>query len=143
MVTNRVKILETLHSYYTYIRNWEIRESMRILCVPQEIQEREDLVQKQQWLQWNWRSWSCYPESKHKKEDVRSKDEAQWPETLLSKILTDPYGSFYPFLVTYSPNSKDMDKDSDSFSYRTPGTLALLCRIICDYLKIHNIVISY
>ena len=47
MVTNRVKILETLHSYYTYIRNWEIRESMRILCVPQEIQEREDLVQKQ------------------------------------------------------------------------------------------------
>ena len=46
MVTNRVKILETLHSYYTYIRNWEI-DSMRILCVPQEIQERKDLVQKQ------------------------------------------------------------------------------------------------
>lgn len=36
-----------------------------------------------------------------------------------------------------------MDKVSDLFSYRTPGTLALLCRIICDYLKIYNIVISY
>ena len=51
MVTNRVKILETLHSYCIYIRNWKIRESMRILCVPQEIQEREDLAQKQEWIQ--------------------------------------------------------------------------------------------